>query len=109
MEDNKRELSPCFFRECPILEEKDDWLVAKQVLVRKFELDNFLSQYFKFEFAVQRGNNGQGYVSLDDITFYTWEDCVLQPPNAEPTTTTKTPTTTPPTTTIEPTEPPDCM
>ena len=42
--------------------------------------------------------------------FYGWhDDCTLEPPNAQPTTTTKTPTTTPPTTTIEPTEPPDRM
>ena len=72
-------------------------------------VDEITLSSFQFEFAVHRGNNGQGYVSLDDIKFYGFEECVLKPPNAEPTTTTKTPTTTPPTTTIEPTEPPDRM
>ena len=68
---------------------------------------------------VHRGKNGQGYVSLDDVVFRTAETCSLFPPDAQPTTTTKTPTTAPPTTTkapttapptttIEPTEPPDC-
>ena len=58
---------------------------------------------------VHRGSNGQGYVSLDDMVFRNFEECPLFPPEAKPTTTTKTPTTTPPTTTIEPTEPPDRM
>ena len=68
---------------------------------------------------VHRGKNGQGYVSLDDVIFHNYEDCALFPPDAQPTTTTKTPTTAPPTTTkapttapptttIEPTEPPSC-
>ena len=68
---------------------------------------------------VHRGSNGQGYVSLDDMVFRNYEECSLYPPEAKPTTTTKTPTTAPPTTTkapttapptttIEPTEPPDC-
>ena len=68
---------------------------------------------------VQRSNNGEGYVALDEIDFRAFESCSLQPSDAKPTTTTKTPTTlpptttkppttVPPTTTIEPTEPPDC-
>ena len=73
----------------------------------------------QFQFVVQRGNDGEGYVSLDEIDFRQFEECPFQPPDAKPTTTTKTPTTAPPTTTkppttapptttIEPTEPPDC-
>ena len=87
----------------------DEFAVYYHVFAACLIIDTMTLPSFQFEFAVHRGNNGQGYVSLDDIKFYGWEDCVLQPPNAEPTTTTKTPTTTPPTTTIEPTEPPDRM
>ena len=82
---------------------------------------HFLTQFLflQFKFVVQRGKNGEGYVSLDEIDFREFEECPLTPPDAKPTTTTKPPTTAPPTTTkapttvpltttIEPTEPPDC-
>ena len=42
---------------------------------------------------VKRGNDGEGYVALDEVDFRVYENCPLTPPNAKPTTTTKTPTT----------------
>ena len=79
----------------------------------------------QFQFAVERGTSGKGYVALDDVVFKAFEECIFAPSDAKPgsstippttTTTTKGPTTAPPptttgpptTTTIEPTEGPDC-
>ena len=79
----------------------------------------------QFQFAVERGSSGKGYVALDDVVFQMFEeDCQFTPSDAKPgsstlppatTTTTKGPTTAPPptttgpptTTTVEPTEPPN--
>ena len=78
----------------------------------------------QFQFAVERGSSGKGYVALDDVEFRMFEFCEFEPPEAKPgsstlppatTTTTKGPTTAPPTTTVgppttttvEPTEPPN--
>ena len=63
---------------------------------------------------MQRGTNGEGYVSLDEIDFWPLDGCPFEPSEATPTTTvppttTKAPTTTPATTTVEPTEPDTCM
>ena len=82
-------------------------------------------QYLQFQFSVERGSSGKGYVALDDVVFKMFEECPFTPEDAKPgsstlppatTTTTKGPTTAPPTTTVgppttttvEPTEPPDC-
>ena len=94
--------------------------------ILKLEILNCVHSYLKFQFAVERGSSGNGYVALDDVLFETDEGCQFVPPDAKPvdpttippttTTTTKGPTTAPPptttgpptTTTVEPTEPPDC-
>ena len=78
----------------------------------------------QFQFAVERGSSGKGYVAIDDVVFKMFEECPFAPAEAKPgsstlppatTTTTKGPTTAPPTTTVgppttttvEPTEPPN--
>ena len=65
----------------------------------------------QFQFIVQRGNSGKGFVAIDVVEFRFIESCGFTPPNAKPVpttpTTTKAPTTSV-TTTVEPTEPPDC-
>ena len=82
--------------------------------------------FIQFEFVVERGNSGKGYIAVDEVEFRFLEVCTFTPPEAKPQpttvpptttkapttippTTTKAPTTVPPTTTVEPTEPPDCM
>ena len=67
----------------------------------------------QFQFIVQRGNSGKGFVAIDVVEFRLFESCTFNPPNAKPVPTTAPPTTTKApttsvTTTMEPTEPPDC-
>ena len=72
-----------------------------------------LNLYSQFQFIVQRGSSGKGFVAIDEVDFRAFEVCEFSPPEAKPVPTTVAPTTQPPTTTIptttiEPTEPPDC-